>query len=173
MDSRVLHQEVRTRGFGSDGASGALAGASGTAKVNPRYGDAGANGAQEVIRAAADQLDYGSRLRGRADIIHLSWLGIELVAGLEAGDRGNRIRTGVDAEAGGGQRSTRGTVVDDVVDVLIRCYLFDTRSRAVPIRRWERAPVVGRRSGLHGALVRRVWHTVTVGIGAATAGGKV
>jgi hypothetical protein len=96
MDSRVLHQEVRTRGSGSDGATGALAGASSTAKVNPRYGDAGANGAQEVIRAAADQLDYGSRLRGRTDRNRLlSRLGTELVAGPEAGDRGNRIRARV------------------------------------------------------------------------------
>jgi hypothetical protein len=84
MDSRVLLQEVRTRGSGSDGATGALAGSSSTAKVNPRYGDAGASGAQKIIRAAADQLDYGSRLRGRTDRNRLlSRLGIELVAGPE------------------------------------------------------------------------------------------
>src|SRR4051794_9734732 len=59
MNSGVLHQEVRTRGPGSDSTS-AVASAAGTTKVDPRYGDTAAVGAQQVIGAAADELDHGA-----------------------------------------------------------------------------------------------------------------
>ena len=59
VDSRKLYQEIRIRRSSSDGAASASASAAGATKVNPLYGDVGAEGAQQVIRAVgAVQLDY-------------------------------------------------------------------------------------------------------------------
>jgi hypothetical protein len=98
MDPCVSNQEFRIRGSCSDGAAGAIAGATGTAKVNPLYGDVGAKRARQVLCAAADQLDYGGQLLGRSDIFQLSRFGIERVAVLEAGDLGDLIPACVDTE---------------------------------------------------------------------------
>ena len=61
MNSRELHQKVRTRRPSSDSTS-AVTSAAGTSNVNPSYGDTIAIGAQQVVRATALQLDYRSRL---------------------------------------------------------------------------------------------------------------
>ena len=139
MNSGVLHQKVRTRRPGSDSTS-AVASAAGTTKVDPRYGDTAAVGAQQVIGAAADELDHGGRLRSRVDIGLRSRLGIELVAGREDGWRRDIVRAGMDTEAGSG---TRSIAVDDGVDVLTRCYLVaraapSCRYCSIPCRRDER-----------------------------------
>ena len=67
MYSRVLHQKRRIRRSGSDGTS-TPAGAVGTTNVDPRYGDVGAKGAQQGVRAVALQEDFGGRLRGPTDM---------------------------------------------------------------------------------------------------------
>src|SRR5918997_6137747 len=163
MNARELHQKVRTRRPSSDSTS-AVTGAVGTTKVNPSYGDIIAIRAQQVFRAAGDQLGYRSGLisctnRSQRRI----GLALELVASLEDGWRRDRIGASVDTECGSG---TRRIVVDYGVDIYARArfYLFlAVRSR--PVRRWLIRASCRSRSGVIGALVRRVWHIVTVGLG--------
>src|SRR5918993_4198259 len=101
MDSRELHQKVRTRRPSGDSTS-AVTGAVCTTKVDPRYGDTIAIGAQQVVRAAADQLDYRGRLCSWTNSGRRSGLTLELVAGLEGGLRRDLIRASVDTEGGSG-----------------------------------------------------------------------
>src|SRR5215208_3302905 len=61
MNSCELHHKLRTRRPSSDSTRAGTS-AAGTSKVNPRYGDRVATGAQQVVRAVADQLDYRNRL---------------------------------------------------------------------------------------------------------------
>ena len=92
MNSGELHHKIRTRRASSDSTSAGTS-AAGTSKVNPTYGDTGATGAQQVVRAAADQLDYRSRLynwRINCSCVNYglpSGLAYELVASLEDGWR--------------------------------------------------------------------------------------
>ena len=86
MNSRELHHKVRTRRPSSDSTSAGTS-AAGTSKVNPRNGDTTAIGAQQVVRAAADQLDYWSRLCSCIDSSLRSGLALEFVASLEDGWR--------------------------------------------------------------------------------------
>ena len=82
MDSRELHQKVRTCRPSSDSTS-AVTSAPGTSVVNPTYGDTIAIGAQHVVRAAAFQLDYRSRLVAVSTLDHVPGWPLELVASLE------------------------------------------------------------------------------------------
>src|SRR5687768_9150300 len=97
MNSGELHHKVRTRRPSSDSTRAGTS-AFGTTKVNPRYGDTGATGAQQVVRAAAFQLDYRNRLwnlsidtgsAGSALLnrVRRSGLANELIASLEDGWR--------------------------------------------------------------------------------------
>src|SRR5215203_5737388 len=99
MNSGELHHKVRTRRPSSDSTRAGTS-AAGISKVDPRYGDRVATGAQQIVRAAADQLDYRNGLcdlsidtgSGRSGSALLnkgrrSGLALEIVASLEDGWR--------------------------------------------------------------------------------------
>ena len=94
MNSCVLHHKGPIRRPSSDGTS-TVTSAAGISKVDPPYEDIGATGSQQVVRTAADQLDYRNRLcnlsidtgSGNALLnrVRRSGLANELVASFEDG----------------------------------------------------------------------------------------
>src|SRR5829696_4107051 len=136
MNAGELHHKVRTRRPRSDSTRAGTS-AAGTTKVDPRYGNTTAIGAQQVVRAAADQLDYRNRLwnlsidtgsAGSALLnrVRRSGLANELVASLEDGWRCDLIGASVDTECGS---AARRIVVDYGIDIITRFYIF---ARAAP-----------------------------------------